>query len=90
MRGLQCSLSIATIILAGSLAAPAAAQSLELSQPTARQLVAAPPGFNDSCRRYQWFCTNRATRTAPIGPRKGMSESVSAVEAPTTAHMSAG
>ncbi|MHA1529523.1 MAG: transglutaminase-like cysteine peptidase [Alphaproteobacteria bacterium] len=67
MRGLQCSLSIATIILAGSLAAPAAAQSLEPSQPAARRLVAAPPGFNDSCRRYQWFCTNRTTSAAPIG-----------------------
>jgi predicted transglutaminase-like cysteine proteinase len=46
---------------------PAAAQSLEPSQPAARRLVAAPPGFDDSCRRYQWFCTSRATGAAPIG-----------------------
>ncbi len=67
MHLLRCCLSIATMILAGSLAAPAAAQSLEPSQPAARRLVAAPPGFLDSCRRYPWFCANRATGAAPIG-----------------------
>ncbi len=64
---LRICLSTATIMLAGSLAAPAAAQSLGPSQPDARRLVDAPPGFHDSCRRYQWFCTNRATGAAPIG-----------------------
>ncbi len=64
---LRVCLSTATIILAGSLAAPAAAQSLAPSQPAARRLVDAPPGFNDSCRRYQWFCTNRKTGIRPVG-----------------------
>ena len=67
MHGLRVFLSIATIILAGPLAAPAAAQSPEPSQPAARRLVDAPPGFLDSCRRYQWFCTNRTTGASPIG-----------------------
>ena len=67
MHGLRVCLSVATIILAGALAAPAAAQSLEPSQPAARRLVKAPPGFLDSCRRYQWFCTNRTTGASPIG-----------------------
>ena len=60
-------LSIATIVLAGSLAAPAAAQSLEAAQPAARRLVAAPPGFLDSCTRYPWFCVNRTSGARPIG-----------------------
>ena len=67
MHGLRVCLSVATIILAGALAAPAAAQSLEPSQPAARRLVKAPQGFIDSCRRYQWFCTNRTTGASPIG-----------------------
>ena len=66
MHELRVCLSIATILLAGSLAAPAAAQSSAPPQPAARKLVNAPPGFNDSCRRYQWFCTNRATGARPI------------------------
>ena len=65
-NGLRICLSIATIILAGSLAAPAEAQSPEPAQPAARRLVDAPPGFRDSCRRYQWFCTNRTTGDRPI------------------------
>ena len=64
--GLRVCLSIATIILAGSLAAPAVAQSLEPTQPAARRLVDAPPGFQDSCRRYQWFCNNRTAGARPI------------------------
>jgi len=67
MHGLRVCLSIATIILAGALAAPAVAQTPEPSQPAARRLVDAPPGFLDSCRRYQWFCTNRTTGARPIG-----------------------
>ncbi len=66
MHGLRVCLAIATILLAGSLAAPAAAQSSAPPQPAARKLVNAPRGFNDSCRRYQWFCTNRATGARPI------------------------
>ncbi len=66
MHGLRVCLSIATIILAGPLAAPAAAQSLEPSQPAARRLVDAPSSFNDSCRRYPWFCTNRTTGAKPV------------------------
>jgi predicted transglutaminase-like cysteine proteinase len=61
MRGLQVGLSIASIILTASLVAPAAAQSMEPSEPAVRHLVNAPPGFNDTCRRYQWFCTNQST-----------------------------
>ena len=67
MHALRCGLSIATMILAGSLAAPAAAQSMGPAQPAARRLVEAPPGFLDSCRRYPWFCTNRTTGAAPLG-----------------------
>jgi predicted transglutaminase-like cysteine proteinase len=67
MHGLRVCLSLAVISLAGSLAASAAAQSLEPAQPAARRLVAAPPGFDDSCRRYQWFCTNRTASAAPVG-----------------------
>ena len=67
MHALRCGLSIATMILAGSLAAPAAAQSTGPAQPAARRLVEAPPGFLDSCRRYPWFCTNRTTGAAPLG-----------------------
>jgi len=67
MHGLRVCLSIAAIFLAGALAAPAAAQSPEPPQPAARRLVDAPPGFHDSCRRYQWFCTNRTSGAAPIG-----------------------
>ena len=67
IHGLRVCFSIATMILAGSLAVPAAAQSLEPLQPAARRLVKAPPGFLDSCRRYQWFCTNRTTGASPIG-----------------------
>ncbi len=67
MHGLRVCLSVATIILAGALAAPAVAQLLEPSQPAARRLVKAPPGFLDSCRRYQWFCTNRTPGARPIG-----------------------
>ena len=66
-NGLRVCLSIATIILAGSLAAPAAAQTLAPAQPAARRLVNAPPGFDDSCRRYQWFCTNRTPGVRPVG-----------------------
>ena len=65
--GLRVCLSLATIFLAWSLAAPAAAQSLEPSQPAARRLVDAPPGFRDACRRYQWFCNNRTSGVRPVG-----------------------
>ncbi len=58
---------ILAIVLPGLLAAPAAAQSLEPSQPAARRLVDAPPAFHDSCRRYQWFCSNRTAGAKPIG-----------------------
>ncbi len=67
MHGLRVCLSIVTIILAGSLATPAVAQSPEATQPTARSLVDAPPAFHDSCRRYQWFCSNRTNSAKPIG-----------------------
>ena len=66
-NGLRVCLSIATIILAGSLAAPAAAQTRAPAQPAARRLVDAPPGFHDSCRRYQWFCTNGTPGVRPVG-----------------------
>ena len=65
--GLRVCLSTAAIILSGLLAAPAAAQSAEPVQPAARRLIDAPPGFLDSCRRYPWFCANRATGAGPIG-----------------------
>jgi predicted transglutaminase-like cysteine proteinase len=55
------------MILAGSLAAPAAAQSLDSSQPVERRLVDAPPGFLDSCSHYQWFCTTRTSGARQIG-----------------------
>ena len=58
---------MAIITLAGSLAAQAAAQSLEPSQPVARRLIDAPPGFLDSCSHYQWFCTTRISGAGPIG-----------------------
>ena len=58
---------ILAIVLPGLLAAPAAAQSPEATQPTARRLVDAPRGFHDSCRRYQWFCSNRTAGAKPIG-----------------------
>ncbi|MFQ5567741.1 MAG: transglutaminase-like cysteine peptidase [Paracoccaceae bacterium] len=32
-----------------------------------RRLIDAPPGFDDSCRRYPWFCTNRTTGAGAIG-----------------------
>jgi predicted transglutaminase-like cysteine proteinase len=67
MHGLRRCLSMAAIVLAGSLAAPAVAQSPEPPQPAARRLVDAPPGFQDSCRRYQWFCTNRTAGVGTIG-----------------------
>jgi predicted transglutaminase-like cysteine proteinase len=37
-------------------------QSVEHSQRAARTLVKAPPGFNETCRRYQWFCVNQTSR----------------------------
>ena len=59
MHGWRGYLSMAAILMAGPLAAPAAAQSLEPLQPAARRLIGAPPGFDDSCKRYQWFCSNQ-------------------------------
>jgi predicted transglutaminase-like cysteine proteinase len=71
MHGLRVCLSIAvtiltTSLLAISLAAPAAAQSLAPPQAAERMLVNAPPGFNDSCRRYGWLCKNRAANAQPV------------------------
>ena len=59
-------LAFATIILTGSLAAPAAAQSVEPSKSAARTLVTAPPGFIESCKRYQWFCDSGAADASPV------------------------
>jgi predicted transglutaminase-like cysteine proteinase len=57
---------VLAISLAGSFLAPAMAQAAEPSQTVAHRLVNAPPGFNDTCRRYQWFCTNQATDALPV------------------------
>ncbi len=74
MQGVRVGLSISAIlapmvlavVLAGSFPAPAKAQAAEPSQPVTRRLIKAPPGFNDTCRRYQWFCTNQATGPLPV------------------------
>jgi predicted transglutaminase-like cysteine proteinase len=57
----------AALVVAASFASPAAAQSSEPAQPAARRLIKAPPGFTDSCKRYQWFCENRTAGAGPLG-----------------------
>ncbi len=64
--GLSRIAMVLAISLAGSFLAPTVAQSAEPSQPVARRLINAPPGFKDTCRRYQWFCTNQATGARPV------------------------
>ena len=58
--GLPNNLTNAAIFLAASLATPAAAQSLETAAPVERRLIDPPPGFRETCARYQWLCTNQA------------------------------
>ena len=58
--------SIAAVVLAGPLSAPAMAQSIEPSQPTARRLVDAPRGVSNACGRYQWLCVNQMTGTRTV------------------------
>jgi predicted transglutaminase-like cysteine proteinase len=59
------------MVIVGALSTPVAAQSLgpkSIDQPqqVTRTLVPAPPGFIETCKRYQWFCVNQANgaRTA--------------------------
>jgi predicted transglutaminase-like cysteine proteinase len=56
--------------MAASFTAPAAAQStaqsLEPAQPAARRLVEPPPGFSETCKRYQWFCENQPAGASPF------------------------
>lgn len=52
------------MVLAASFAPTAVAQS---SEPAARRLIKAPPGFTDSCKRYKWFCENQAAGADPLG-----------------------
>jgi predicted transglutaminase-like cysteine proteinase len=54
------------MVLAASFTVPAVAQSLGSAQSAARRLVKAPPGFTDSCKRYQWLCENQADRASPL------------------------
>ena len=51
-------------MLAASLAAPAAAQTLAPAQPTERRLIKPPPGFTESCERYRWLCENQTAGAA--------------------------
>jgi len=68
MFGARGCLPVAAMVLAASFAAPSAvAQSLEPAQPAARRLITAPPGFTDSCKRYQWFCENQTAGASPLG-----------------------
>ena len=51
--------AIPNLLAAAVLLGAAQANVAEAGQgqsPTARQTVAPPPGFIDSCRRYAWFC----------------------------------
>lgn len=54
------------MVMAGTLAAPAATHSMEPLKPGARTLVAAPPGFIESCKRYQWFCDSGTAGARPV------------------------
>ena len=66
MLGARGNLSIAAMIVAASFTAPAAAQSPEPAQPAERLLVKAPPGFDETCKRYPWFCENRTADALPF------------------------
>ena len=41
---------------------------VERSQPAARRLINAPPGFNETCRRYRWFCLNQTRGADAASP----------------------
>jgi predicted transglutaminase-like cysteine proteinase len=66
MRDAWGFLSVVGIVIAASVAAPVAAQSLEPVQPVVRRLIGPPPGFNETCKRYQWFCENQAADLGPV------------------------
>ena len=61
-------LSITAVLLAASLAAPAVAQSAGASEPVARRLIDAPPGFGETCARYRWLCNNLTATASPADP----------------------
>ena len=65
MHGPGICLSAMAILIAAALAMPATAISAE--QLPARQLIDAPPGFDATCKRYQWFCANQAAGARAIG-----------------------
>jgi predicted transglutaminase-like cysteine proteinase len=67
MLGARGYLSGAAMVLAASFAAPAAAQSSEPAQPAARRLISPPPGFSETCKRYQWFCEKQTADAGPLG-----------------------
>lgn len=66
MQDVRGYLSIAAMIIATFFTAPAVAQSTEPAQPAARRLVGPPPGFVETCQRYEWFCGNHTADSAPV------------------------
>lgn len=59
-------IAIATIVLAASFAAPAAAESSASNHPDAPTLVKPPPGFTESCKRYVWLCEIQTASADPL------------------------
>jgi len=66
---MQASIPICAIVVAlnlGASASPALAQSPTDSRGSKPKLVEAPPGFQESCSRYAWLCSNGGTGATGI------------------------